>query len=460
MSIAEAQDYQVVREEKGTPFSRQVEATHPDHPGRILAEILTEAPRTGAELATFEREVVTLSLIAHPYMLEAVDLAALPDGTPMVVSALPDGMSLARWLDERRPIATADAMEIISGVAEALAAIHERGMSHGCVCAANVYMASDGRDGPGQPKLHGFRQRRLHEGKAVGGNSRADDVRALAGLAERLLTPPDLRVTAGLGRGFGTSAAVAAVIGRALSDGPESYPTPHTLVVALEAAVAGEDRRSSLLDNPNSVALGPPAETALLSVPRRVRRPPLRRRMPLTVGLAAGSFVSLLAVFALMAPLSRNGLMVSSTDPSAVPAEVDPLATGRPAPAGTGTPAPEEEPAPASQPRPALVAAAPAAVAPLPAPAPVAALAARPIAEPARPAPPRPVVEAVPAAAPVVAAVAPAPAPRRAAPATPLRHVVWSDREKKLISVDEGGIPVQLGEPEPNPLTPPPLNAQ
>src|SRR4051794_22818861 len=211
MSIAEARDFEVVGEERTTPFARQFEATHPDYPGRILVEILGEAHAVGPgpDLVAFEHEVVTLSLLGHPNVLEAVDMAALPDGTPVVISSLPAGASLAQWLHERRRLSVGTALEIVTGIAEAISVAHERGLSHGCVRAENVFLAMDDQGGPIPPRVHGFRQRRLCLPKAPGENTRVQDIRELATLAEQLLTPPDLRAT-GVSRSFGVSAAVSA----------------------------------------------------------------------------------------------------------------------------------------------------------------------------------------------------------------------------------------------------------
>src|SRR4051794_8291331 len=104
MSIAEARDFEVVGEERATPFARLFEATHPDYPGRILVEILGEAHNVGPgpDLVAFEHEVVTLSLLGHANILEAVDMAALPTGAPVVISSLPAGAGPGAGLPWRR----------------------------------------------------------------------------------------------------------------------------------------------------------------------------------------------------------------------------------------------------------------------------------------------------------------------------------------------------------------------
>src|SRR3954469_12185625 len=256
MSIAESQEFEVVREETGTPYSRQYEATHPDYPGPILVEVLEGSPKAPADLAAFEREVVTLSLLGHPGLLEAADMGALPDGTPVVVSSLLPGMGLARWLHERRPLSTREALSLIGDLAGALTAIHERGMSHGAVCPENVYVVTDERGGPTRARLHGFRQRRLGQGGVD--DAAARDVRELATLAEQMLTPADLRTT-GVGRSFGTTAAVSAVVEQAVAESGEGFASPQALLNALPSAVASEGG-TRLPTIKNAREIRPPAD--------------------------------------------------------------------------------------------------------------------------------------------------------------------------------------------------------
>src|SRR5256885_1754094 len=119
-----SQAYRVIREERPTAFARVYEATRTDQPGRFLIEVLDAFAVADEALAAFERELTAVSLLAHPCVLEVLELGALADGTPVVVAPLPEGVSLARWLDEGRAARPAAALEVIGGLAAALTAAH------------------------------------------------------------------------------------------------------------------------------------------------------------------------------------------------------------------------------------------------------------------------------------------------------------------------------------------------
>jgi hypothetical protein len=422
MTLSRFLDYEVLRENRGTPFARQFEATHPNYPGTILVEALANAPKEGPRLEAFEREVVTFSLLENPYVLEAVDLAALADGTPAVVSALPAGVSLASWLDERRPLDTDAALDLLAGVAQALLAAHQRGLAHGCVCTENVFLASDEWGGPGTPRVHGFRQRRLCTRNSAGGDSRRADVRALAALAEQLLTPAELR-TAGVGRSFGAPCAVMDVTERAMVEGGDGFASPVALVEALAAATMAEEPAAR---GGSRVLVRFDTQRSMLPRARLADRPRGGKR-PLLVGLAAGSAVSLLALLALEVPVSRSRLPDPAATTQAV--ELAPPAPGAPVAAPPRTTA-------------------------------------TPVALPAPSAPPEPRPRAAPASLATIAsprqtsgAVALSVAPRRS-PSTALRRVVWSNRAQRLVPVDERGmvLPGATDESTPNAaVAPPPL---
>jgi hypothetical protein len=478
MTTADSEDYEVVQEEGGTPFARQYQARHPAYPGVVLIEILTDAPKMGARFTAFERELVTLSLVGHTCVLEAADLATMPDGTPVVVSPLPEGVGLARWLEDRRPLTVEDALDVLAGIAEALSLAHERGLSHGCVCAENVFLAVDEGGGIGAPKLHGFRQRRLITGKSDGDDFRAD-VRALARLAEQLLTPPELRTTGvnflrapgsgqvatGAGwlapggrRSFGTAPGVASVVAHARGD--KGFASPHALVDALVIAVRADEtpeRAITIRSAPIS------RETAVVTEPGPREFSLARRRAPLVIGLLAGSALSLLAMFALRAPARSELVGVGAAPPAAVFA---PIAVSAP----TAVPTPNVVPTPVTavatpngaRPGRAPLSDAPASMSAT-TPAPPSSPAAAPLAGRTR-------ADGTLAAALTAlreGAIALGNTSSSASSSnitshagrTPLRGVVWSDREHRLVPVDESGMPVAAppGATPPSGQSPPSL---
>src|SRR5436189_264918 len=102
MSIFDSHNYRVLREERPTAVAQVFEATHPDRPGPVLVEVLSAGVASTAALESFERDIAAVSLLDHPCVLEVLDLGALADGTPVVISEYPDGVTLPRWLERER----------------------------------------------------------------------------------------------------------------------------------------------------------------------------------------------------------------------------------------------------------------------------------------------------------------------------------------------------------------------
>ena len=91
--------YQLVRRLRATPQVQSYEARHPRRPGRFLVEVLGSLQGEGPAREAFERDLAAISQLRHPYMLQTLELSQLPDGTPIMVSELPDGQTLQVWLD-------------------------------------------------------------------------------------------------------------------------------------------------------------------------------------------------------------------------------------------------------------------------------------------------------------------------------------------------------------------------
>jgi serine/threonine-protein kinase len=402
MVIFDSHNYRVVREDRPTALAQVFEATHPDRPGRLLVEILNGWVGASAALEAFERDIATVSLLGHPCVLEVLDLGALSDGTPVVISEHPDGVTLSRWLERKRIAPIAAALDVIAGLAEALTAAHECGVSHGLLSPEQVYLAKDS-GGIGLPKLRGFGQRWLDASagpRAAAGTARpssdeiAEDVRALAAIAELLLSPPDRRGVAD-GLGFGTTPAVAEVIRNASAGGEDGFASPRAFAAALFIAAESEPE-------PVREALVPAAVRALVRWPQTPR---------LAIGLAAG--VSLSLVIAVTAAVvSEVATPVHARSLAALN-----VATAPPV-SGTRT----REPAVPAARSPAAVAVA------FPAPATVTSAGSK--------TPPVPTIRE----------------PRRSSSA--LRGVVWSDQHQGLVSAHERSKPIDTAAA---PTTPPPF---
>jgi hypothetical protein len=238
----------VIRAESRTAFARRLEVASADHEGALLLELVGHSGTTPEDLAAFERMVAAVSFLREPGVLAAVAVVAAEDGHPVVVSPLPPGKTLARFLADGQNTPPGRALEMLQVLARALEAAHTRGICHGALTADHVFL-TDGAGGG--PRLLGFGQRWLAGRDASGPRvpadgcgtkgERARDVRALARVAESLLTPAELRV-AGVERSFGTSPAVTRVIDEVLAANDGRCLSPTALVRRLACAVAADAR--------------------------------------------------------------------------------------------------------------------------------------------------------------------------------------------------------------------------
>jgi hypothetical protein len=94
MSNSRSDRYQLVRRIRTTPLGPSFEAHHPRRPGRFLVELLNAVEVEASAQVAFERDVMAVSALRHPYIVQVVEIAAMPDGTPVVVSELADGATL------------------------------------------------------------------------------------------------------------------------------------------------------------------------------------------------------------------------------------------------------------------------------------------------------------------------------------------------------------------------------
>jgi hypothetical protein len=113
---------------------------------KMLAAGRPDAAHDPADTSRLIHEARVASLVSHPGVTAVFDVG-IDGGRPFVVMELVEGPTLASIL-ERGHLGTAEATRIGARLAEALAAIHGRGIVHGDVTPANVIIAPDGR-----PKL-------------------------------------------------------------------------------------------------------------------------------------------------------------------------------------------------------------------------------------------------------------------------------------------------------------------
>ena len=113
--------------------------------GRDVAiKVLPEALANDADrLRRFEQEARTIAALNHPNILGIHDIGA-HDGAPFLVSEVLEGQTLRETL-ESGPMPVRRAIEYALGIAQGLAAAHEKGIVHRDLKPENVFVTRDGR---------------------------------------------------------------------------------------------------------------------------------------------------------------------------------------------------------------------------------------------------------------------------------------------------------------------------
>ena len=115
--------------------------------GRRVA-VKTLAP--AADRARFDREARAVATLSHPNICALYDYGEA-EGKPFMVLECLTGGSLADLLERGRPLADAETVRIVAGVAEGLAHAHGRGLVHRDLKPANILFDADRR-----PKIADF----------------------------------------------------------------------------------------------------------------------------------------------------------------------------------------------------------------------------------------------------------------------------------------------------------------
>ena len=112
--------------------------------GRDVAiKVLSNVTFDRERLLRFEQEARTAGMLNHPNLLTIFDVGNSGE-TPYVVSELLEGESLRDRLN-RGPIAPRRTAEIAMGIAQGLAAAHEKGIVHRDLKPENIFGTRDGR---------------------------------------------------------------------------------------------------------------------------------------------------------------------------------------------------------------------------------------------------------------------------------------------------------------------------
>jgi serine/threonine protein kinase len=94
-------------------------------------------------LRRFEQEARTIAALSHPNILGIHDIGT-HEGSPFLVSEFLDGQTLREKI-ETGPLPIRRAIEYALGIAQGLAAAHDKGIVHRDLKPENVFITRDGR---------------------------------------------------------------------------------------------------------------------------------------------------------------------------------------------------------------------------------------------------------------------------------------------------------------------------
>src|SRR4051812_27936079 len=272
--------------------------------------------------------------VEHTHLVPVIDVATRWDGLDLVVRAREVSTSLASLLATRR-LTAGEVLRMGAGLADALACLHEAGLTHGRLRAGDVLLVRDGT-----AVLTGYGAAGIQGSAGLP----ADDVRDLAALLRLALDPDDRSPE---------TPAVQAVL-HAFADGPARPPRPGpdpdgaAVELVTQLAALGPGR---------SVRLGAAAPGAPLLRPGREHRH--RRRRPRTHGSrrlplrpVAVALPALLAVLLLAGWLGARlppaeGAAGAVVSPGSQPS-ASPTSRSSPPPSGPSGPSLRPSPSPAA----------------------------------------------------------------------------------------------------------------
>src|SRR5688572_22775860 len=125
----------------------------------VAIKVLSDALADQAACRRFQREAQTASSLNHPHILTVHDAGEF-DGQQYIVTEFIDGGTLRDWIRSARRT-WLQSVELLTGVADALATAHGAGILHRDVKPDNILITSSG-----YAKLADFGLAKLQEGAA------------------------------------------------------------------------------------------------------------------------------------------------------------------------------------------------------------------------------------------------------------------------------------------------------
>jgi serine/threonine protein kinase len=104
---------------------------------KVMARELAGSPEA---LARFRREVHITTRLAHPHIVQVLDVGSTPEGLPFLVMEYLEGEDLERRLRRVRRLPLPRVMHVVRQAVSALAATHRKGIVHRDLKPGNIFL--------------------------------------------------------------------------------------------------------------------------------------------------------------------------------------------------------------------------------------------------------------------------------------------------------------------------------
>jgi serine/threonine protein kinase len=116
---------------------------------KVAVKVMSrDLARDGSLRDAFLTEARITARVAHPHVVDVIDLGLDREGTPFIVMELLEGETLSEILERRGPLPLPYACELMAQVLEAVAAAHREGIVHCDLKPSNVFVSHRRPDQP------------------------------------------------------------------------------------------------------------------------------------------------------------------------------------------------------------------------------------------------------------------------------------------------------------------------